>query len=236
MVPEAVARFRQQYRSEQVGPRYSGAAHLAFTSVAALAGVAACAVQVRAVRPLEWLAIPLSFLVANLVEHAAHRGPMHHRSRLAPLRLLYQRHLLRHHRFYVGEAMAAESRRDYKVTLFPPGLVFFFIGLQLLPIALVLRALAPPNVAWLFSATALAYFLLYEWLHLAYHLPASSWVGRLGPVARLRTHHQIHHHPAHMQKHNFNITFPIGDWLFGTTFRPPREPAPAAPVEEAGGG
>ena len=58
---------------------------------------------------------------------------------------------------------------------------------------------------------------LYEWLHFGYHVPADSPIGRLPLVAALRRHHQTHHDPALMASWNFNITFPIGDRLFGTS-------------------
>ena len=222
VVPEAVAAYRRKYRDEQIGPRYSGVAHLLTTSIAALGGVLACALAVRSARPVEWLTVPLAFLFANLVEYGAHRGPMHHRLPidLFITSLLYQRHALAHHRYYTDESMAAESHRDYKMVLFPPQVVFFFIGLVALPTFFVLRAAVTPNVGYLFSATALGYFVSYEWLHLAYHLPRGSRIGRLAVIAALRRHHAAHHDPRKMQRWNFNITFPIADALFGTTFRP----------------
>ena len=83
----------------------------------------------------------------------------------------------------------------------------------------MLAWLTTANVARLFVATAVGYFLTYEWLHFAYHQPPDSAVGRLGLVRALRRHHTIHHDHAQMQKHNFNITFPICDTIFGTTRR-----------------
>ena len=71
----------------------------------------------------------------------------------------------------------------------------------------------------LLLATAHAYLLTYEWLHLAYHAPSSSFVGRLGFVARLRRHHARHHRPSLMQTTNFNVSLPLFDWLLGTSHR-----------------
>ena len=36
---------------------------------------------------------------------------------------------------------------------------------------------------------------------------------------RVRELHLQHHVPELMSKYNFNITYPIGDWLFGTHYR-----------------
>ena len=57
-------------------------------------------------------------------------------------------------------------------------------------------------------------------LHTAYHLPESHWLARVGLVRRLRWLHQAHHDPRLMASRNFNNTYPLGDWLFGTLHRP----------------
>ena len=161
--------------------------------------------------------MPATFLFANFVEYRAHRGVMHHR--IPPFSLVFERHTPSHHGFYTHEAMAAESPRDYYMVLFPPILIVFFFGLFALPVGLLLAWLTTANVARLFVATAVGYFLTYEWLHFAYHQPPDGFIGRRWLVRRLRAHHTLHHDVARMQKWNFNITFPICDALFGTTHR-----------------
>jgi hypothetical protein len=198
---------RAEARAE-VGRHYSGLLHFAFTNGVGLATIAWAALQLDHPR---WslLAVPLTFLYANLIEYFGHKGPMHHPARM--LRLVYKRHTLLHHAFFTHDAMELESTRDFKMVLFPPVLIVFFFGLFAVPAALLLRALFGANTAALFVITAMSYFLLYEWLHLAYHL------GDRVPLLRsLRRHHQAHHDPAAMTRHNFNITFPICDAIFGT--------------------
>jgi len=203
-----VAAFRASARAEGVGPHYSGLAHFAFVNVVALSAIAFAALHLHAPR---WslLAVPVTFLYANYVEWRAHRGPMHHPRRF--LKLVYRRHTLLHHAFFTHEAMQLESTRDFKMVLFPPVLLIFFFGLFALPAGLLLDALLGANVAALFVITAMGYYLLYEWLHLGYHL------GDRAPrfIAGLRRHHAAHHDPRGMTR-NFNITFPICDRLFGT--------------------
>ena len=113
--------------------------------------------------------------------------------------------------------MSNDSPRDFKMVLFPPLMIVYFSGLFALPVGAALWAFASPDVARLYVATAVGYFLTYEWLHFVYHLNPMSWIGRRGVVARLRRHHQTHHDLSLMGKHNFNITFPICDLIFGTT-------------------
>lgn len=215
--PAEVDAFRAAYRGTEIPPRYSGRAHLAFTSVATLAVVGGCLAQLSAVSAWEWLALPAVFLYANLAEYWGHRGPMHRPWR--GLRSIYTRHTLQHHRFFTREAMAFDGPRDYRAVLFPPLLILFFLGAMALPMWLLLYLFASPNVAWLSVATGFAYFLNYEWLHFAYHCEPASRVGRLPGVQRLRRLHRVHHDPQLMSRCNFNITYPIGDWLFGTRHR-----------------
>ncbi|MBZ4419254.1 sterol desaturase family protein [Myxococcus sp. RHSTA-1-4] len=222
-IPERVRDFRDGYRAKYVGPRYSGRAHFAFTSLGSLAVMGFSLSRLEGVLPLEWLTVPAVFLLGNVVEFLGHRGPMHHRRR--GLGLLFQRHTEQHHRFFTHEALAYESSRDVKMVLFPPVLLLFFLGAIATPLAALGFALVSPNVGWLFAASAVGYYLTYEWLHFCHHLPPEHPVARLPLMQRLRRHHQVHHDPSKMQRHNFNITFPLSDWLFGTAWRPGAESA-----------
>ena len=206
--------FRDNYRASEIGPRYSGRAHLAFAVVFSLGGITLCLGQLDAVTPLEWLTVPIAFIYANLVEYAGHRWVMHRK--VAGLGLIYRRHAGQHHRFFTDSRMELESWRDCKAVLFPAVLMVFFFGAFAAPVGLLLAWLASANVAWLFVAVALGYYLNYELLHLAYHLPEDSRVLRLPFLRRLRRLHHVHHRTDLMAHRNFNITYPIGDWLFGT--------------------
>jgi sterol desaturase/sphingolipid hydroxylase (fatty acid hydroxylase superfamily) len=91
----------------------------------------------------------------------------------------------------------------------------------------------PRNAALLAVATSLFFFLLYEWLHLSYHLPPATFIGRNPLIALLRALHQRHHDPRLMRRWNFNVTVPLFDWLHRTRWTPQRaarteRPAPAA--------
>jgi hypothetical protein len=210
----STAEYRAAYRQAHIGPGYSGEAHLAFAVLFSIGGVVLAGTQLRAVQPLEWLTVPLAFLYANLVEYAGHRWVMHRRVR--GLGLIYERHAGQHHRFFTDRHMQLEGWQDCKVVLFPAVLMVFYFGAFALPLGLLLAWLFSANVAWLFVMVALGYYLNYELLHLAYHLPERSIVLRLPFVVQLRRLHHRHHEPALMAKANFNITYPIGDWLFGT--------------------
>jgi hypothetical protein len=214
VVPSAVATFRREYRERHIPSRYSGLLHFAFTSIGSLAVVAFAVGQVRDLRAIELWTVPVTFLFANYVEYRGHKGPMHHSTR--GLGLLFARHTEQHHRFFTDAAMSYESRRDYKMVLFPPVMLLFFLGAIAAPLGAALFLIASRNVAWLYVATAMGYFLTYEWLHFCHHLPEDSWIARRSVLRKLRAHHQRHHDPSAMTACNFNITFPICDTLFGT--------------------
>jgi len=211
---EAVDEFREQYRKSEIGAHYSGWAHFAFTSVVSLGIVVWAASGVRAPTLREWLMVPMTFVIANFAEYWGHRMTMH--KPRPGLGLLYKRHTLQHHHFFTHEAMSYQSTRDFKMVLFPPLMIVYFFGLFALPVGAAIWATGSENAARLYVATAVAYFLTYEWLHFAYHLNEKSWLGRRAIVARLRRHHQLHHDLSKMGKFNFNITFPICDVLFDT--------------------
>jgi hypothetical protein len=214
---EAIQRYREVYRSEEIPRHYLPWAHLAFTFGGGLIALVACLSLVEALRPVELLAIPAAFLYANLVEYIGHRWPMHRPFR--GLGVIYKRHAGQHHRFFTHQAMPFDALRDLRAVLFPPSLVLFFFGGFGIPAWWLLATLFGSNVAWLFVATAVAYYLNYEFLHTAYHLPDRHPIARIPLVRRLKWLHQTHHDPRQMAHVNFNISYPLGDWLFGTLRR-----------------
>jgi hypothetical protein len=219
-IPDSVVRYRTDYRA-RMGRFYLGAAHLAFTSFASLGVIAFALSRLHAVRPLEWALVPVFFVIANAAEYFGHRGPMHRPAR--GLGLIYRRHTLEHHHFFTHEAMAFESRRDFKMVLFPPVMLLFFLGGIATPLGALLFLVAGANAGWLFVATAMAYFLTYEWLHFCYHLPETHPLSRPRLMCALRRHHTVHHDLRRMGHHNFNISFPIFDWVMGTTWKEPAQ-------------
>lgn len=212
--PAAVAQFRERYRREKIGPRYSGRLHLSTTLSVTGAVVLACLLTLSDVRPVEWLTIPAAFLTANIVEYLFHRFVMH---RPRPgLRVAYERHTLSHHHFYTHDAMVAESARDFHMVLFPAALLFIFLGVIDAPLATAVYFVFGLNVAKLFVAVTVGYYMAYECLHTIYHLPVDHWAARLPGMQRLKRLHQSHHDLTLMGKYNYNITIPIGDKIFGT--------------------
>lgn len=209
--------FRNHYRKTEIGKHYSGIGHFLFTSISCLTVIIVCILFTHNIRPLEWLVIPFSFLFGNFAEYFGHKGPMHHKRKY--LEKVFARHTLQHHRFFSNEVMQCDNNKDFKMILFPPVLFIFFFAMFALPVGLLLFWVWSKNAALLFVATVIGYFLNYEWFHLSYHLPEEHWISKLPILRTLRRLHLNHHHPQLMQKFNFNISYPIFDWIMGTYYR-----------------
>ena len=191
---------REELRAN-VGPRYRGELHLAFTLTASLGVTAALLAQLRGVRAVELLVVPGFFVLCCLLEYLEHRYLLHRRQRYADF--AFRIHTLEHHRFFTDVDYRPQSRRDWAFVLFPPRLVVGylvgFVGLFVLAGQLI-----SPNVGWLFGATAAGYFFLYEVVHFGSHF---GWLG---------DHHRVHHRTERMTEYNFGVVIPLFDWIFGT--------------------
>jgi hypothetical protein len=195
---------------------YSPWAHLAFPSVVGLGVIAWALRSVHDLTPWQLAIVPATWIMSNIVEWNAHRSVLHRRT--WPLEELYDRHTPNHHVVFITEDMALRGSREFKFVLLPfYGIVAIFA--MVFPIALLLTWLGQGNLSALFLATTMGYVLSYEWLHLAYHLPPDSFIGRLPLLGLLRRHHATHHDPALMRRWNFNVTVPFWDWVQRSTYR-----------------
>ncbi len=213
-------KIRDEWNAE-AGKWYSPAFHLAFPSLIGLAIIATALFLLRELQLWQLAVVPIAFVVLNAGEWRIHRDVLHKRT--PGLRVLYDRHTPLHHMVFVTEDMAIRSAREFRLVLIPAyGIIAAFVGS--LPIPLALIALHQWNAAMLFEATAMLYTVCYEWLHLSFHLPPDSLVGRMRIIQLLRRHHATHHDPVLMQKWNFNVVIPLWDLVRGTIYRPERTP------------
>jgi hypothetical protein len=210
--PRSGESFRQRMLSRIPG-WYSPWGHLGGTLGVGIVTLSVALSRVSDPNAAELSTVPCAFVFANLVEWFAHRYLMHQRR--FPLRVLYDRHTPEHHRVFSYDSMAIEAPRELKLVLIPAAGVLGMVILAA-PVALLLGQALSWNVGWLFLATVGVYVVGYELSHLAYHLPERSIVYRVPFMRALREHHARHHIPGLMQRHNFNVTIPLGDLLFGT--------------------
>ena len=202
---------------------YSPWVHLAFPSLVGIALVAAAILSIHDLQLWQLGFVPLVYVFANFSEWTAHRILLHRRT--WPLHVLYDRHTPEHHRVFIAGDLAIRTVKEFRLVLIPAyGVLTIF--LVTFPGTLGLWLAGQTNLAALFVVTTMGYTLSYEWLHLSYHLPTTSFVGRRALVAVLRRHHETHHRLDLMQRWNFNVTVPLWDWVRGTIYREAAPPAP----------
>jgi hypothetical protein len=199
---------------------YSPIGHLLVPSLLGLSAMAGALSRIHDLGLVELVTIPLTLFFAFGFEWRVHQLLLHRRTPGASV--LYERHELMHHVIYTYDDMAMRSSRELRLILMP---AFAVVGVLFvnLPFTIAIAALVSKNAACLFLATSMIFFLTYEWLHCAYHLPKDSAIGRNGIISYLREHHRRHHDPRLMKNWNFNVTVPVFDWIHRSTWTPERE-------------
>lgn len=204
---------------------YSPVRHVVVPAAFGLAVLVGAASGISDLRVWELAVAPITFIGGLGFEWRLHRTVLHQRRR--GLGELYVRHELSHHVVFVEDDMTVRSRREWALVLMPTFAIAGAFAL-VVPFAIALWQVASANAALVFVATAMSFFLFYEWMHLAYHLSPTSPIGRLGPVRVLRELHRRHHDPSNMKRWNFNVTIPLFDWLHGSLWSEAAADAAAA--------
>ncbi|MGE8183277.1 SRPBCC family protein [Pseudomonas mandelii] len=212
--------FRDRYRAD-IHPRYNPWLHGAFVLLFGVLAIGGFWSTVHQVRPLEWLTVPLTLLFFNFGVYLVHRHLGHHKKSFA--RMFYARHAGDHHSFFAPGHMTYDTARDWRVILFPAWLIVIHTVVFTLP-AWWLFKQVNANVAGLFGGCLVLGYLMYEVFHACEHLPPDNPVTRLPWIRQMRRLHELHHRRELMQERNFNIVFPLMDYLFGTLYW---EPVPA---------
>ena len=190
--------------------------HLAATTGIGLTVLLVSTVQLLrlgSARATDWLVVPAVLLLANFFEWRVHKHVLH--KRRWPFQVIYDKHTPMHHMVYVEEDMALRSTKEFRLVLIPAAGVMGIV-LAAAPLAIMVSKVWSGSAGWLFLLTASLYMVTYEVLHLCYHAPANSFIGRLAFIKVMRAHHAKHHDPRLMQKWNFNVTVPLFDWIMRT--------------------
>lgn len=165
---------------------------------------------------IAWNAIAFvgAFIVNSFIEFGTHRWIMH---RLCPLIPYGYEHTTSHHAvFGSGETYHATQPwmlahgigftwREY--LLFPILCSALYIPVELI----VGRPLYVGALASVFFG-----LIAFDTLHRRFHNPKDTWFQRSKPFRFLRDHHRRHH--ADMAT-NFNVVFPLADFVFRTLKR-----------------
>ena len=215
---EKVELFREKFRREFIPKGYSGPLHILFNASILFALSLYLFFQVRDVKAIELIAIPISLIAGNLTIFLIHRYPLHRRYKFID-KETYQVHTMSHHRFYTHEHYQAEKIEDLYALFFPPKVVVFFSCVFIPGLYFFLGMFLPHNLIFLTLGMSSTYFILYEVVHYTSHLPENHWVCRIGHFKKMRQHHLDHHNPKNMHQYNFNIVFPLFDDVFRTVYK-----------------
>jgi hypothetical protein len=210
---------REALRAELVSAiptYYSPFVHLGLTTGIGVGLSIVALLQIHHLKPLQLLIVPALFVISNASEWRAHRDLLHKRQPWA--KPLYDAHTPIHHKLYLTADMEIRSMRELYHVLIPPfGIALVFVAT--LPLIAWLWWAGQHNLAALLVITTQFYVVSYEWFHMSYHLPRTSWIGRNPLIRRLARHHAIHHAPERMNLWNMNVNLPLWDWVRGTIYR-----------------
>jgi hypothetical protein len=214
MMSERQRKFRENYKSN-ISPLYNGLLHIGVMYGVGIAAIYYCLTHLEQVR-LEWLlAIPV-FLAGNLVEWTMHRYVMHRRIDVFALRAIYERHTREHHQYFTDNEATIDTTREFRIVFFP-WRVLITLGVFGGTLAFITSKVINLNAAYVLFATMVAQYLIYETFHYCCHVH-ENWFVRNAPfINTIRRHHTAHHNQGIMMKYNMNLTFPIADWLMGSS-------------------
>ena len=212
-MPFDTSAFRARYRAA-IHPRYNAWLHGGFVLLFGAVCIGLFWSSAHNVKPWEWLDVPVALVFKNWGEYMVHKNLGHVKRSWGAL--FYKRHTGDHHSFFALGQMAFERMQDWRVIFFPPWLIVVF-ALNTLAVWWLL-SLFNSNVAALFSGSMLLGYLAYEILHACEHLPPQHLISRLPWVRQMRRLHELHHARERMHTQNFNIVFPLWDWVYGTLY------------------
>src|ERR1700704_346182 len=186
--------YRATYRHRIAG-WYNGWLHAFVIYVIGFTALSVYFANLSRLRWWELAIVPVTFLAANFFEWWIHRFVMHRPSQVKAFRAIYNRHTLMHHQFFTETEMRFADHNDWRVTFFPPYALVTFTMMSI-----------PTSM-----------YLIYEFMHFCCHVD-ENWFVRNAPfVNTIRRHHTAHHNQSIMMERNMNLTFPVMDWLFGTS-------------------
>jgi hypothetical protein len=158
-------------------------------------------------------------IVMSLIEHQVHCRLMHKTPRLAFLKNLRARqriftsHAVEHHSQYrkVFHDDPVPHGEDHGIRLnLREGLI------ESLPLVIVL---APFSVtgAVMFPAVVCLHHTIWNFIHMEMHKPSGRFFANWAAYKWAARHHFLHHR---YPDKNFNVAFPIGDFICGTLAKP----------------
>jgi len=154
-------------------------------------------------------------VLMSLIEHQVHSRLMHKKPKhflmrtFAARRKIFDRHAILHHRQYFkafhDDPVPHGEDRGIQLNL-REGLI------ESLPVSAILILFSYTG-ALLFPVVVCLHHLMWNLIHMEMHKPEGRFFSRWPAYTRLARHHYLHHR---YPDKNFNVAFPVGDFLFCT--------------------
>jgi hypothetical protein len=214
MMSERQLKFRAEYQA-QIHPLYNGLLHIGVIYIVGITVISWCLAQMQNAT-WEWLLVVPVFFFSNLFEWWIHKYVMHRLVDVWALRAIYDRHTRQHHQYFTNNEMTVDSSREFRIIFFPWRALFTFMGMGT-PFAIALGWLVDANAGYILMVTIVGQYLIYETFHYCCHVHENAFVRLCPFVNTIRRHHTAHHNQGIMMERNMNLTFPIADWVMGTS-------------------
>lgn len=214
MMSERQRKFREQYRAD-ISPLYNGLLHIGVIFAAGIAALYYCATRLENAT-WEWLLVLPVFAAGNLIEWFMHKYVMHRRIDVFALRAIYERHTRQHHQYFTDNEPTIDTTREFRIVFFP-WRVLITLGLGGGLLGYLAYLLINANAAYIVFMTMVGHYLVYEVFHYCCHVHDNWFVRNMPFINTIRRHHTAHHNQGIMMHYNMNLTFPIADWMMGTS-------------------
>jgi hypothetical protein len=214
MITQRQSRFREQYVA-QISPWYHGLLHIGVMYGAGWLILGWCVSQLQ--HPTwEWgLIIPIA-IAGNFAEWAMHLHIMHRLKDVFALRAIYDRHTRQHHQYFTDNDFTISSIREFRIVFFP-WRVLLVLSVASAVLGLLVSLILGSDAGYMVPITMIGHYLLYESFHFCCHVPENAFVKHCPIINSVRRHHSVHHNMGVMMHVNMNLTFPLADWLMGTS-------------------
>jgi hypothetical protein len=214
MMTERQRLFREQYKG-RISPFYNGIVHIGVMYAVGITAIVLC-LQRLSGATWEWALVLPVLLAGNFVEWAMHKYVMHRRIDVFALRAIYERHTREHHQYFTDNDVTIDTVREFRIVFFP-WRVLIVLGVAGGALGWTAAQLINANAGYIVYLTMVGHYLLYETFHFCCHVHDNAFVRHMPFVNTIRRHHTAHHNQGIMMHKNMNLTFPVTDWLMGTS-------------------
>jgi hypothetical protein len=214
MMTERQRKFRENYKSN-ISPLYNGLLHISVLYCAGIAAIWYCANHLHPAS-WEWLLVIPVFIGGNFAEWAMHRFVMHRRIDVFALRAIYERHTREHHQYFTDAEPTIDTTREFRIVFFP-WRVLITLGVFGTILGTIATHIFNANAGYIVFLTMVGQYLVYETFHYCCHVHDNWFVRNMPFINTIRRHHTAHHNMGIMMKYNMNLTFPIADWVLGSS-------------------